>query len=116
MKSLFLQDNGGNIMPVYSISAGLDYPGIGPEHAYMAKTGRAEYYPITDKEAVDSIVYLSRMEGIIPAIESSHAIALARKIAPTMKKDEILVVCLSGRGDKDVYSVAKYLGKDISEE
>ena len=99
-----------------SISAGLDYPGIGPEHAYMAKTGRAEYYPITDKEAVDSFVYLSRMEGIIPAIESSHAIALARKIAPTMKKDEILVVCLSGRGDKDVYSVAKYLGKDISEE
>ena len=116
MKSLFLQDNGGNIMPVYSISAGLDYPGIGPEHAYMAKTGRAEYYPITDKEAVDSFVYLSRMEGIIPAIESSHAIALARKIAPTMKNDEILVVCLSGRGDKDVYSVAKYLGKDISEE
>ena len=104
------------VMPVYSISAGLDYPGIGPEHAYMAKTGRAEYYPITDKEAVDSFVYLSRMEGIIPAIESSHAIALARKIAPTMKKDEILVVCLSGRGDKDVYSVAKYLGKDISEE
>ena len=103
-------------MPVYSISAGLDYPGIGPEHAYMAKTGRAEYYTITDKEAVDSFVYLSRMEGIIPAIESSHAIALARKIAPTMKKDEILVVCLSGRGDKDVYSVAKYLGKDISEE
>ena len=82
----------------------------------MAKTGRAEYYPITDTEAVDSFVYLSRMEGIIPAIESSHAIALARKIAPTMKKDEILVVCLSGRGDKDVYSVAKYLGKDISEE
>ena len=82
----------------------------------MAKTGRAEYYPIRDKEAVDSFVYLSRMEGIIPAIESSHAIALARKIAPTMKKDEILVVCLSGRGDKDVYSVAKYLGKDISEE
>ena len=106
MKSLFLQDNGGNIMPVYSISAGLDYPGIGPEHAYMAKTGRAEYYPITDKEAVDSFVYLSRMEGIIPAIESSHAIALARKIAPTMKKDEILVVCLSGRGDKAEKSVS----------
>ena len=116
MKSLFLQNEEGQINPVYSISAGLDYPGIGPEHAYMAKTGRAEYYPITDKEAVDSFVYLSRMEGIIPAIESSHAIALARKIAPTMKKDEILVVCLSGRGDKDVYSVAKYLGKDISEE
>ena len=116
MKSLFCQNEYGQIAPVYSISAGLDYPGIGPEHAYMAKTGRAEYYPITDKEAVDSFVYLSRMEGIIPAIESSHAIALARKIAPTMKKDEILVVCLSGRGDKDVYSVAKYLGKDISEE
>lgn len=116
MKSLFLQDKGGNIMPVYSISAGLDYPGIGPEHAYMAKSGRAEYYPITDKEAVDAFVYLSRMEGIIPAIESAHAIALARKIAPKMGKDEILVICLSGRGDKDVYSVAKYLGKDISEE
>jgi tryptophan synthase beta chain len=116
MKSLFLQDKGGNIMPVYSISAGLDYPGIGPEHANMAKSGRAEYYPITDKEAVDAFVYLSRMEGIIPAIESSHAIALARKIVPTMKKDEIIVICLSGRGDKDVYSVAKYLGKDIAEE
>ena len=116
MKTYLLQDEIGNIQLAHSISAGLDYPGIGPEHAYMAKTGRAEYYPITDKEAVDSFVYLSRMEGIIPAIESSHAIALARKIAPTMKKDEILVVCLSGRGDKDVYSVAKYLGKDISEE
>lgn len=116
MKSLFLQDSGGNIMPVYSISAGLDYPGIGPEHAHMAKSGRAEYYPITDKEAVDAFVYLSQMEGIIPAIESSHAIALARKIAPEMDKDEIMVICLSGRGDKDVYSVAKYLGKEISEE
>ncbi len=115
MKSLFLQDKGGNIMPVYSISAGLDYPGIGPEHANLAKTGRGEYYPITDKEAVDAFVYLSRTEGIIPAIESSHAIALAQKIAPKMKKDEILVICLSGRGDKDVYSVAKYLGKDIEE-
>lgn len=115
MKSIFLQDKGGNIMPVYSISAGLDYPGIGPEHAYMAKTGRAQYYPITDKEAVDSFMYLSRMEGIIPAIESAHAIALARKIAPQMGRDEILVVCLSGRGDKDVYSVAKYLGEDIEE-
>lgn len=113
MKSLFLQDNGGNIMPVYSISAGLDYPGIGPEHANLSKTGRAEYYAVTDKEAVDSFVYLSQMEGIIPAIESSHAIALARKIAPQMGKDEILIVCLSGRGDKDVYSIAKYLGKDV---
>jgi len=115
MKSLFLQDNGGNIMPVYSISAGLDYPGIGPEHAHMAQTGRAEYYPITDKEAVDAFVYLSQTEGIIPAIESAHAIALARKIVPKMNKDEIMIICLSGRGDKDVYSVAKYLGKDISE-
>lgn len=116
MKSLFLQDEGGNIMPVYSISAGLDYPGIGPEHAQLAKTGRAEYYPITDAQAVDSFVYLSKLEGIIPAIESSHAIALAREIAPKMGKNEILVICLSGRGDKDVYSVAKYLGKDITEE
>lgn len=115
MKSMFLQDKGGNILPVYSISAGLDYPGIGPEHAMLAKTGRAEYLPITDAEAVDSFVYLSKMEGIIPAIESAHAIALARKIAPKMGKDEILVVCLSGRGDKDVYSVAKYLGREVEE-
>lgn len=115
MKSIFLQDNGGNIMPVYSISAGLDYPGVGPEHAYLAKTGRAEYYPITDKEAVDAFMYLSRTEGIIPAIESAHAIALARKIAPTMGKNQILAICLSGRGDKDVYSIAKYLGEDIEE-
>ncbi len=115
MKSIFLQDEGGNIMPVYSISAGLDYPGVGPEHAHLAKTGRAEYYPITDKEAVDAFMYLSRLEGIIPAIESAHAVALARKIAPEMGKDKILVICLSGRGDKDVYSVAKYLGEDIEE-
>lgn len=116
MKSLFLQDEGGNIMPVYSISAGLDYPGIGPEHAQLAKTERAQYYPITDAQAVDAFVYLSKLEGIIPAIESSHAIALAREIVPKMRKEEILVICLSGRGDKDVYSVAKYLGKDITEE
>ncbi len=116
MKSIFLQDKGGNIMPVYSISAGLDYPGVGPEHAHLAKTGRAEYYPITDKEAVDAFMYLSRLEGIIPAIESAHAVALARKIAPEMGKDKILVICLSGRGDKDVYSVAKYLGEDIEEK
>ena len=115
MKSIFLQDKGGNILPVYSISAGLDYPGIGPEHAMLAKTGRAEYLPITDAEAVDSFVYLSKTEGIIPAIESAHAIALARKIAPEMGKDEILVVCLSGRGDKDVYSAAKYLGREVEE-
>lgn len=116
MKSLFLQDEGGNIMPVYSISAGLDYPGVGPEHARLAETGRAQYYPITDKEAVDAFVYLSRKEGIVPAIESAHAIALAQKIAPTMGKDQILIICLSGRGDKDVYQVAKYLGKDIVEQ
>ncbi|MCX7714105.1 MAG: tryptophan synthase subunit beta [Clostridia bacterium] len=115
MKSLFLQDKGGNIMPVYSISAGLDYPGIGPEHAYMAKTGRAQYFPITDQEAVDAFVYLSKLEGIIPAVESAHAVALARKIAPPMKKDQIVIVCISGRGDKDVYSVAKFLGRDIKE-
>lgn len=116
MKSLFLQDKGGNITPVYSISAGLDYPGIGPEHAYLNEIGRATYLPITDKEAVDAFIYLSKIEGIMPAIESAHAIALARKIAPTMNRNQILVVCLSGRGDKDVYSVAKYLGEDIVEE
>ncbi len=116
MKSMFLQDDGGNILPVYSISAGLDYPGIGPEHAMLAETGRASYFPVTDEEAVDSFLYLSKTEGIIPAIESAHAIALARKIAPKMGRDEILVVCLSGRGDKDVYSVAKYLGRKIEEE
>lgn len=116
MKSLFLQDKGGNIMPVYSISAGLDYPGIGPEHADLAEKGRAQYFPVTDKEAVDAFVYLSRTEGIIPAIESAHAIALARKIAPKMDKNQILIICLSGRGDKDVYSIAKYMGENISEE
>lgn len=115
MKSIFLQDKGGNIVPVYSISAGLDYPGIGPEHAMLHDTGRAMYMPITDKEAVDAFVYLSKLEGIIPAIESAHAIALARKIAPTMGKDQILIVCLSGRGDKDVVSVANFLGENISE-
>lgn len=113
MKSVFLQDKGGNIVPVYSISAGLDYPGIGPEHAMLHDTGRAQYLPITDAEAVDAFVYLSKLEGIIPAIESAHAIALARKIAPTMGKDQILIVCLSGRGDKDVVSVANYLGENI---
>jgi tryptophan synthase beta chain len=115
MKSIFLQDKGGNIIPVYSISAGLDYPGVGPEHAMLRDSGRAKYLPITDAEAVDAFVYLSKLEGIIPAIESAHAIALARKIAPTMGKDKILIVCLSGRGDKDVVSVANYLGENISE-
>lgn len=113
MKSLFLQDKGGNIVPVYSISAGLDYPGIGPEHAMLHETGRAAYLPITDAEAVDAFIYLSKLEGIIPAIESAHAIALARKLAPQMDKDKIMIICLSGRGDKDVVSVAKYLGEDI---
>ena len=112
-KSLLLQDKTGNIMPVYSISAGLDYPGIGPEHAHLAKTGRAEYMPITDKEAVDAFEYLSKTEGIIPAIESAHAVALARKVAKTMSRDQILLICISGRGDKDVYSIAKFMGKDV---
>lgn len=116
MKSLFMQDGKGNITPVYSISAGLDYPGIGPEHAQLAQTGRAKYLPITDDEAVDAFVYLTKMEGIIPAIESAHAIALARKIVPTMDRDKIVVVNLSGRGDKDVYSIAKYLGVQIDEQ
>ncbi|MGN1116640.1 MAG: tryptophan synthase subunit beta, partial [Candidatus Ornithomonoglobus sp.] len=115
MKSIFLQDKGGNIVPVYSISAGLDYPGIGPEHAMLRDTGRAKYMPITDAEAVDAFVYLSKLEGIIPAIESAHAVALARKIVPTMGKDQIMVICISGRGDKDVQSVAKYLGREIAE-
>ncbi len=115
MKSIFLQDEEGQIAPVYSLSAGLDYPGIGPEHAQLHATGRAEYYHITDEEAVCAFEYLSRMEGIIPAIESAHAVALARKVAPQMKPDQILVICLSGRGDKDVYQVARYRGVEISE-
>lgn len=113
MKSIFLQDKYGQIAPVYSISAGLDYPGIGPEHANLWKTGRADYVAITDEEAVCAFEYLSRMEGIIPAIESAHAVAAAIKIAPTMNPDQIMVINLSGRGDKDVYSVARYRGHDI---
>ncbi|MBC5788296.1 tryptophan synthase subunit beta [Clostridium facile] len=116
MKSLFLQDDNGGIMPVYSISAGLDYPGVGPQHAHLFKTGRAEYYPITDDEAVNAFRYLTRVEGIIPAIESSHAVAQAIKLAKIMTKDQIMVICLSGRGDKDVYSVAKYMGVELNEE
>ena len=116
MKSLFLQDDNGGIMPVYSISAGLDYPGVGPQHAHLFKTGRAEYYPITDDEAVNAFRYLTRVEGIIPAIESSHAVAQAIKLAKTMTKDQIRVICLSGRGDKDVSSVAKYMGVELNEE
>ena len=116
MKSIFLQNEYGPIDPVYSISAGLDYPGVGPEHAYLRETGRAEYIPITDEEAVCAFEYLSKTEGIIPAIESSHAVAAALKIAPTMNKDQILVINLSGRGDKDVYSIARYRGVDVVEE
>ena len=113
MKSLFLQNEFGQIDPVYSISAGLDYPGIGPEHAMLGKSGRAEYIPITDEESVQAFEYLSRTEGIIPAIESAHAVAAALKIVPTMGKDQIMVINLSGRGDKDVYSIARYRGKDV---
>ncbi len=116
MKSIFLQDKSGGIMPVYSISAGLDYPGVGPEHAALRDSGRAEYYPITDAEAVDAFRYLTRIEGIIPAIESSHAVAQAMKIVPKMDKDKIVVINLSGRGDKDVYSVARYMGVEINEK
>ena len=116
MKSLFLQNEYGQIDPVYSISAGLDYPGIGPEHAYLNSIGRAQYVDITDEEAVCAFEYLSRTEGIIPAIESSHAVAAALKIAPTMDKDSILVIDLSGRGDKDVYSIARYREVELNEE
>jgi len=110
MKSYFCQNQYGQIAPVYSISAGLDYPGIGPEHAQLFTTGRVQYYPITDDEAVDAFAYLSRMEGIIPAIESAHAIAYARKLAPTMNKEQIIVITLSGRGDKDVAAIARLYG------
>jgi len=113
MKSLFCQDEQGQIAPVYSISAGLDYPGIGPEHANLYKSGRATYVAITDDEAVKAFQYLSRTEGIIPAIESSHAIAYAMKIAPTMSKDKIIVINVSGRGDKDVAAIARYMGVKI---
>ncbi len=113
MKSYFCQDENGQIAPVYSISAGLDYPGIGPEHSMLKDSGRAQYLAITDEEAVSAFEYLGRTEGIIPAIESSHAIAGALKIAPTMRPDEILVVTVSGRGDKDVAAIARYRGEDI---
>lgn len=115
MKSYFCQDEYGQIAPVYSISAGLDYPGVGPEHAWLHDTGRAEYVPVTDEEAVEAFEYLSRMEGVIPAIESAHAVAHARKIAPEMGKDQILVITVSGRGDKDCAAIARYRGEDISE-
>lgn len=115
MKSYFCQDEYGQIAPVYSISAGLDYPGIGPEHASLHDTGRAQYVPVTDDEAVDAFEYLSRMEGIIPAIESAHAVAYARKIAPAMGKEQVIVINLSGRGDKDVAAIARYKGVEIYE-
>lgn len=115
MKSYFCQDDYGQIAPVYSISAGLDYPGIGPEHAYLRDSGRAEYVPVTDDEAVEAFEYLARTEGIICAIESAHAVAHAKKLAPQMGKDEIMIICLSGRGDKDVAAIARYKGVDIHE-
>lgn len=115
MKSLFCQNEYGQIAPVYSISAGLDYPGIGPEHAYLHETGRAEYVPVTDDEAVNAFEYIARTEGIICAIESAHAVAHMMKIAPTMSKDDIIICCLSGRGDKDVAAIARYRGIDLHE-
>ena len=115
MKSLFCQDENGQIAPVYSISAGLDYPGVGPEHAWLNSIGRAQYVGATDDEAIGAFEYLSRIEGIIPAIESSHAVAHALKIVPKMNKDDIVIICLSGRGDKDVAAIAKYRGKNIYE-
>ena len=115
MKSYFCQDEYGQIAPVYSISAGLDYPGIGPEHAYLHDIGRAEYVAVTDDEAVEAFAYLSRTEGIIPAIESAHAVAHAMKIAPQMEKDRIIVINISGRGDKDCAAIARYKGEDIHE-
>ena len=115
MKSYFCQDEYGQIAPVYSISAGLDYPGVGPEHAYLYDKRRAEYVAVTDDEAVDAFEYLSRTEGIIPAIESAHAVAYARKLAPEMGKDQIMVINISGRGDKDCAAIARYRGEDIYE-
>ena len=115
MKSYFCQNSYGQIAPVFSISAGLDYPGIGPEHAYLHDSGRAQYVPITDHEAVDAFEYLSRMEGIIPAIESAHAVAHAMQLAPTLSPDESIIICLSGRGDKDVAAMARYRGVNLHE-
>ena len=115
MKSYFCQDEYGQIAPVHSISAGLDYPGVGPEHSHLHDIGRAEYVPVTDDEAVEAFEYLSRVEGIIPAIESAHAVAYARKLAPTMSQDQVMVICLSGRGDKDVAAIARYKGVQIYE-
>ena len=115
MKSYFCQDDKGQIAPVYSISAGLDYPGIGPEHAYLHDTGRAQYVPVTDDEAVEAFEYIARTEGIICAIESAHAVAYAMKLAPSMSPDEIMIINISGRGDKDVAAIARYRGIDLHE-
>lgn len=115
MKSYFCQDEYGQIAPVYSISAGLDYPGVGPEHAHLHDTGRAEYVPVTDEEAVRAFEYLAKTEGIIPAIESAHAVSYAMKIAPSMSRDSIIVITLSGRGDKDCAAIARYRGESINE-
>ena len=115
MKSYFCQDEYGQIAPVYSISAGLDYPGIGPEHAHLHDTGRAEYVPVTDEEAVNAFEYLSRTEGIIPAIESAHAVSHAMKLAPTMSRDSVIVITISGRGDKDCAAIARYRGQNIND-
>lgn len=115
MKSYFCQDEDGQIAPVYSISAGLDYPGVGPEHAHLYDIGRARYVPVTDEEAVCAFEYLAKTEGIIPAIESAHAVAYARKLAPQMNPDQILVITISGRGDKDCAAIARYRGEDLHE-
>ena len=115
MKSYLLQDTDGNIQLAHSISAGLDYPGVGPEHAYLRDSGRAKYVAITDVEAMDALMELCKLEGIIPAIESAHAVAYARKLAPTMGKDQIIVINISGRGDKDCAAIARYRGEDLHE-
>ena len=115
MKSYFCQDKYGQIAPVYSISAGLDYPGVGPEHAHLHDIGRAEYVPVTDEEAVCAFEYLAKTEGIIPAIESAHAVAHAIKLAPTMDQNKIIVITISGRGDKDCAAIARYRGEDLHE-
>ncbi|MBR6294330.1 MAG: pyridoxal-phosphate dependent enzyme, partial [Lachnospiraceae bacterium] len=115
MKSYFCQDSDGQIAPVYSISAGLDYPGVGPEHAYLHDIGRAEYVPVTDEEAVEAFEYLAKTEGIIAAIESSHAVAYARKVAREYGRNNIIVITISGRGDKDCAAIARYRGENISE-